>query len=742
MEKNLVFRVALPTPLRRLFEYLPPPGTLDFNPLPGIRVSVPFGNRKLTGFIIGIANRSEIPSNRLKRIEHFIDKKPVIPEAMIKLYQWSAHYYQHPIGEVYSTALPAPLRRGETELRRKEIYYRLTTLGKDLAHENLKRAPRQLEIVRLATKHPEGVSHHTIKALGLQGPPLKSVLDKGWLEAKSSTHQPHHKNSKSVLAEAPLTLSEEQQLAVNSVTQSLEKFTCFLLEGITGSGKTEVYLQVIEQVLRKRGSVLVLVPEIGLTPQTVNRFKQRFNAPIALLHSGRSDKERMHDWMAAAEEECYIVIGTRSSIFTPINNLGVIIVDEEHDLSFKQQDGMRYSARDLGVIRAHHAGIPIVLGSATPSLESLHNCTSGRYQHLQLSTRAGGASQPKLLLTDIRSRPLQGGLSRPLIDAISKQLDTDHQVLIFINQRGFAPVLMCHQCSWIAQCSRCDTRLTLHLNPTQLRCHHCGAQRSAPRNCPDCHAAELKTLGVGTECSEQTITQLFPGFPVLRIDRDSTSSKTAMKNMLAQINSGTPCVMVGTQMLAKGHHFPKVTLVAILEADYGLFSADFRGLERMGQLITQVSGRAGREDKPGEVIIQTHQPDHPMLNQLIKEGYSSYACNLLKERELGQLPPYCHAVLFRAESVQHNHPGEFLEEVKDIAASLAVHQQPSAVEIFGPIQATMYKRAGRFRSQLLLQSTDRKILHELLTRLCLEIEKLKSARKVRWSIDVDPLDCF
>ncbi len=736
-----VLKIALPTPLRRLFEYLPPNGNFDVEPMPGMRVSVPFGSRTLIGFIISTNHQSSLPVNRLKRIKQFIDKEPVIPESMIKLYLWSARYYHHPVGEAFSTAIPTALRKGHLDLRRKELYYRLTDSGKALSAEQLKRAPRQREIVKIAAEHADGASQHALRTLGLLGAPLKSLLDKGLLESKSIIHQAHPKKGTHILAEAPLTLNPEQQHAVDAIGKTINRFCCFLLEGVTGSGKTEIYLQVIERVLQDQKSALVLVPEIGLTPQTVNRFKQRFNAPIALLHSGRSDNDRMHDWMAAAQESGFIVIGTRSSVFTPIKDLGVIIIDEEHDLSFKQQDGMHYSARDLGITRAHQTDIPIILGSATPSLESLHNCFTKRYRHLSLSSRAGNAVPPALKLIDIRSRPLQGGLSQPVIEAVSEQLDEGNQVLIFINQRGFAPVLMCHQCSWIAQCSRCDTRLTLHSNPTQLRCHHCGVQRSVPRHCPECTGDELKTLGVGTECSEQAIGQLFPNVPVLRIDRDSTSSKYAMKTMLAQINSGEPCVMVGTQMLAKGHHFPKVTLVAILEADYGLFSSDFRGLERMGQLITQVSGRAGREEQPGEVLIQTHQPEHPLLNQLIKEGYSSYSRALLEERRLAQLPPFCHTVLFRAESVQAHHPMEFLEQVKGIFKALTATKS-SSIEVYGPIPATMHKRAGRFRSQLLLQANDRKTLHEPLTKLCLEIEKLKSTRKVRWSIDVDPLDCF
>lgn len=741
MPNNPILKIALPTPLRRCFDYLLPAELNGITPAPGCRVAVPFGNRNLVGIIVDIADDSSLPVNKLKQAIEIIDEQPLIPDQMLKLYHWCAQYYQHSLGEVFAAALPAPLRKGKIDCKRHEVFYALSDTGKAVNEQELKRAPRQAEIMSLAGQHPEGVSEHALKTLGLRGSPLKSLLDKGWVVARTNPLNTPILHGE-ILAEAPLSLNQAQQQALEQVLTSLKRFNCFLLEGITGSGKTEVYLHIIERVLQRGASALVLVPEIGLTPQTLARFKHRFNVPVSLLHSGRSDQERAHDWMSAADTESRIVIGTRSSVFTPIHNLGVIIVDEEHDLSFKQQDGLRYSARDLAVMRAHQTDIPIVLGTATPSLESLYNVQQGRYRHLVMPQRAGEAEPPVFELLDIRSRPLQDGFSQPLVSAISEQLSQGNQVLIFLNRRGFAPTLMCHQCGWMANCERCDTRYTLHLQPRQLRCHHCDAQRPTPQKCPDCDHGDLNALGVGTERSEQAISMLFPDTPVIRIDRDTTRTKSAMEKLVAQIHEGRPCILVGTQMLAKGHHFPDVTLVAILEADAGLFSSDFRGLERMGQLITQVSGRAGRAEKKGKVLIQTHQADHPLLNQLISRGYSEFAQQLLVERAQTELPPYRHAVLIRAEAVREQEPYDFLEQVRQMAESIIAQHELNDLEVLGPVPAVMYKRAGRYRAQLMLQCDQRKSLHNLVSPLCLALENLKAARRVRWSVDVDPMDCF
>ena len=511
---------------------------------------------------------------------------------------------------------------------------------------------------------------------------------------------------------------------------------------MTGSGKTEVYLQAIERCLLSGHQALVLIPEIGLTPQTLNRFQQRFSAPVVILHSGLNDRERLDAWMAARDGEAAIIIGTRSAIFTPLARPGLIIVDEEHDLSYKQQDGLRYNARDLAVYRGHLEQVPVILGSATPSLESLHNVQQGRYQHLRLTIRAGNAKAPSFQCLDIRSRPLEGGLSRPLTDLVSQHLERGNQVLVFINRRGFAPTLMCHDCGWIAECRRCDARMTVHQSPPHLHCHHCNSQRPLDRCCPKCQSEDLRPLGAGTERTEEFLKERFADTTVLRIDRESMSRKRAMQEMMEIIHSAQPCILVGTQMLAKGHHFPNVTLVAILDADGGLFSADFRGPERMAQMITQVAGRAGRAEKPGQVIIQTHMAEHPLLIELTERGYPAIAERELAERAIAQLPPYRFMALLRAEANHARAAEDFLEAALEQAEALVAQHQLADIDLLGPVPSPMERRAGRHRAQLLLQAAQRSALHQLVHMLLPALEQHPLARKVRWSIDIDPLDMF
>ena len=480
---------------------------------------------------------------------------------------------------------------------------------------------------------------------------------------------------------------------------------------------------------------MVLIPEIGLTPQTLSRFQNRFNCPIVTLHSGLTDRERLLAWQHAQSGEAGIILGTRSAIFTAIANLGLIIIDEEHDSSFKQQDGFRYSARDIGIKRAADEQCPIVLGSATPSLETLNNALQGRYRHLQLKQRATGASAPTFELLDIRHAPMEDGFSPALISAIGNEIKRGNQVLVFINRRGFSPMLMCHDCGYVAQCHHCDARMTVHFQQRMLRCHHCGAQAPLPHHCPECNSTQLDFRGSGTERSEQALKRLFPSTDIKRIDRDTTSRKQAMQQMVAEVHEGQPCILVGTQMLAKGHHFPDVTLVAVLDADGGLFSADFRGPEKMGQLLVQVAGRAGREAKAGKVIIQTHQPEHPLITSLVNDSYHQYARAILSERQASGLPPFGHLALLRAEASNLEQAEALLQNLRDAAP-------PNSCQIFGPLPAPMTRKAGRFRAQLLVRSDQRKPLHQTLQQLCSLAEQHPLGNKVRWSIDVDPGDMF
>jgi primosomal protein N' (replication factor Y) len=531
-------------------------------------------------------------------------------------------------------------------------------------------------------------------------------------------------------------LNEAQQKAVQAVTAAINEFNCFLLNGVTGSGKTEVYLHIIDAIIKVNKQALILVPEIGLTPQILERFQQRFRLPIGVLHSAMTERERLDVWMHAKLGQIPIIIGTRSALFTPLLNPGVIIIDEEHDISFKQQEGFRYHARDLAIVRARMENIPIVLGSATPSLESLHNVATKRYQLLNLPARAGSAVQPHFHLIDIRNQTLENGLAMPLLKCMEKHLAQNGQILLFLNRRGFAPVWFCHACSWTASCDRCDVKLTYHQQPPSLLCHHCGATRVIPHKCPDCQSPHLYPLGLGTQRIEQTLAKHFPNIGIVRIDRDSTRRKGALHNMLETIHAGENRILIGTQMLAKGHHFPDVTLVAILDADTGLFSADFRATERVAQLLLQVAGRAGRAERAGEVYIQTYNPQHPLLLHLIEHGYMDFAKAALIERKNASLPPYTHVALFRAETVNAQAPIKFLEEVRDLAYSFNMQN----VVILGPVPALIERRAGRYRAQLLLLANERNPVHLLLNKLLQQINQLPTIKRVRWALDVDPME--
>lgn len=534
---------------------------------------------------------------------------------------------------------------------------------------------------------------------------------------------------------AHLTLNEHQQLAFDQITQTTN-FQPFLLDGITGSGKTEIYLQCTEQVLQKQQQVLILVPEISLTPQTLVRFQQRFSDAIVPIHSGLTDSKRLKHWLQAQSGEAKIVIGTRSAIFTPMPSLGLIIIDEEHDASFKQHSGFRYSARDLAMVRSQIQNCPIILGSATPSIESLYNVQRKRYHYLHLPVRAGNAKPPTFHIIDLRNKKLKHGISEPLLKEISNHLEQKNQVLIFLNRRGFAPALLCHKCGWTADCKRCATKMTLHNNPKRLICHHCTSIRQPDSICAACGSSQLMHVGLGTERLEYMLEKQFPDANLVRIDRDTTRRKGSLQEKLADIESGKSQILIGTQMLTKGHHFPNVTLVAIVDADSGLYCGDFRASERMAQILIQVAGRAGREQKTGHVYIQTHFPEHPLFQELIQHGYNKAAERLLKERRLAKLPPFTSHALLRAESVKQEQLFTFLDAIRE-KAELTL---PETIKLLGPIPAPLERKKNRYRGQLLIQSKHRSILQKWLPKLINMIEDLKVSRAVHWTLDVDPLD--
>lgn len=736
---DLYLRLALPTPLRRLFDYRAPASVPVEHWQPGVRVRVPFGSRKVVGILLETRTDTDVPPGKIRDALELLDPQPLFDRPLLELIQWTASYYQHSLGDTFSWAMPALLRQGEPASVQKKLFYQAAA-DATTDDPRIKNAPRQRQALEAVLQHRQGLAHEQLHNLGIQKSSIDALVEKGLLFQEHRSLQTAR--SSSILAQPPLALNAEQQLAVDAAGKALNRHQVFLLAGVTGSGKTEVYLHLIQRVLEQGRQVLVLIPEINLGPQTINRFRQRFNVRVALLHSEVTDRERLNAWLAARDGLADIVIGTRSALFTPFKNLGLIVIDEEHDSSYKQQDGLRYHARDLALVRARRLGIAVVMGSATPSLESLHNAHSGRYGLLRLTRRAGSAQPPRFIRLDVRSLPLDSGISLPLQKAMEHTLAAGQQVLVFLNRRGFAPVLMCQDCGWMGDCHACDARLTLHQRYNELRCHHCGHIEPRPHACPKCQSLQLHPVGAGTERAEERLQILFPKIPVIRIDRDSTARKGALDAMLNHVQRGEPCILLGTQMLAKGHHFPAVTLVAILNADGGLFSADFRASERMAQLIVQVAGRAGRAEQPGKVIIQSHAADHPLLIQLTEEGYFAFAEQALNERRATQLPPYTQMALLRTEALNPQHADDFLRDAASLVAQLGEPLQAGDVECLGPVAAPMERRGGRYRAQLLFISSQRGPLHRLLHGLCFNLEQLTSARQVRWSLDVDPVDLY
>ena len=615
------------------------------------------------------------------------------------LLRWAADYYHHPIGEVYAAALPASLRAGQPAAISTE-HFSLTSAraARNFAQPSSKRAPQQRALLAWLADRAEA----TADEVGETFKPelLKSLAARGWIAGAA--------RAAAAVATAPiplqmhpgeLALTGAQAQAVDAILAALPNFNAHLLYGVTGSGKTEVYLQVIAAAIAAGGQALVLVPEIALTPQLVERFRRRFSAGVAVVHSALTDSERRDAWRAAHGGQARIVIGTRSAVFTSLPRLALIVVDEEHDASYKQHEGFRYSARDLAVMRARSADVPVILGSATPSLETLENAASGRYIKHLLPQRPGAAQPPRMSLIDLRRHAAEQGISTPVVQAIDQHLKAGGQVIVFLNRRGYAPSLFCNSCGWVAPCAHCDARMTLHRRAQQLRCHHCGAQAPVPTICGSCGQA-LLPVGQGTERVEETLARFFPDAPLARLDRDSASGRGSIQTVLDRVHSGEARILVGTQMLTKGHHFPDVTLVVILDADQGLFASDFRATERLAQTITQVAGRAGREARAGEVMIQTEFPEHPLLNRLISEGYESFALSALQERREAGWPPFSRLALLRAEAKDSAALDSFLRAAAEAEPDL----RDGASKILGPAAALIARRADHFRAHLLIET--------------------------------------
>ncbi|MDG2046975.1 MAG: primosomal protein N' [Halioglobus sp.] len=730
-----VLRLAIPSPLRRHFDYLAPIGMSNAALVglrPGIRLRVPFGRREVTGYLLAVVENTDVPLNSLKHALEILDEAPLIDPQLLHLCGWAADYYHHPHGDVFGTLFPKRLREGKPQQPQGTLMWQLTALGKSLPEAALPRSPRQAQAISLLMQHAV-IKNTVFKDHGISASVLRSLEGKKLIQSHIQSERSHL-----FKVNHHITLNPEQHAALDAVAGAGKGFSCHLLEGVTGSGKTEIYLRLIEDCLQQGRQALILVPEIGLTPQTLARFEQRFEATIAVLHSGLSDAQRYQAWEAARAGNAHIVIGTRSAVFTPLASPGLIIVDEEHDGSYKQQDGFRYSARDVAVKRAQIQSMPILLGSATPSLESIHNVVTARYQHHQLTHRASSGGMPQIKVLDVRRQELRAGLSNELLDAIQEKLQLGQQTLLFLNRRGFAPTLQCHDCGWIAECSACDARLTVHRRRGRLRCHHCGYSRMLPRQCPQCNSERLMTAGLGTEQTEDFLRTHFKQWATYRVDSDSMQSKGSMQALAEDINRGEPCILLGTQMLTKGHHFPRVSLVAVIDADALLFSTDFRGEERMAQLLTQVAGRAGRADISGKVLLQTHYPDHPALLAMLTTSYAEQARVLLKQRQASGMPPAGQLIVLRTDCPDAEYGEQFLQQLRQHGTPYL----PDGARLIGPLPSPMQRRAGKYRCQLLLTAPTRGAVQAAARILVANAEALPARHGLKWSIDIDPQNVF
>lgn len=714
-------QVALNVPLRQLFSY-----QINQPVHCGMRVLVEFGKRQLIGVVVAVSAHCEIDAAHIKPLLGVLDSSPVLAEDILALAEWAARYYRHPYGEVIFNMLPNLLGRVDDKNTRADLVSYQLVQGVDAAdliknskaqqrlYAFLQNAPQYFDVPYLRQFY--GHSFHAS---------LKQLLQKGVIATTAYTA--NHRIAPLKNAE-PLQLNSAQQQALAAI--QLGQFAAYMLYGVTGSGKTEVYLQLAAQILQDGKQLLLLVPEIGLTPQLLARFSARFNARIALLHSGLSEVQRLSAWQQAKAGELDVIIGTRSALFVPLPHLGAIIVDECHDSSFKQQENWRYNARDLALWRGQFRQVPVVLGSATPALQTLKQVEAGRYRGLYLPARAGSALLPKMGMVDMRR--VYAPLAPVLIEKMHAHLQAGNQVLLFLNRRGFAPVMSCPSCGWRARCRHCDAYMTVHQKAHKLRCHHCNHSQNIHLNCPECGYRHLETQGVGTEQLAAFVAQEFADYQIVRVDKDSTQSASALVAAFEKIHNNTAQIVIGTQLLAKGHHFPNVTLVGVIDADRGFFSSDFRASELTAQLIVQVAGRAGRAQNRGEVLIQTTSPEQPLLPILLQQGYLPFSQMLLKERADAHLPPYSHAAMLRAEALDETLA---LNSLKALLAGVKTTQE---VEILGPIPALMPKRQGYYRAQLMLNAQRRTPLYALLDALIHLAAKHKTARKCRLIVDIDP----
>jgi primosomal protein N' (replication factor Y) (superfamily II helicase) len=729
-----IVRVALDVPLPTLFDYTVDEGV---EAEAGRRVIVPFRRRQMAGVVMECVATTDISPEHIKRVSQVVLDEARLSKELLDLLRFCSDYYHYPIGQTVLAALPVRLRSGKPVGSKRILNYRLSASGAALDLDAFpKRKVVQRRILVKLKEHPCNIAQ--LKALSqTAGAQLKVLLQQGYVDpceemlpaATAHTFENAH------------TLSAEQQQAVDAVIAA-QGYGCFLLYGITGSGKTEVYVHLMHHVIQRGGQVLLLVPEINLTPQLENYFHSRFpDVELISLHSGLSEGERLHNWKLAQSGAAQIVLGTRLSVFAELPRLALIIVDEEHDSSFKQQDGLRYSARDVAIFRASQHAIPIVLGSATPSLESYYNAQSGRYQMLKLTGRAQAeAHLPAVHIVNTNQTVMHHGIGENLLHEIGKRIARKEQSLLFINRRGYAPVLMCAGCGWLSGCKHCAGKMVLHLNDRRLRCHHCGYQIRVPAECPNCGNADLHPVGSGTQRVESVLQERFPDARILRVDRDSTRNKRAWQNMRDKIHANEVDILVGTQMLAKGHDFPSLSLVGVLNPDNALYSSDFRAPERLFAQLVQVAGRAGRADKPGEVMIQTAFPDHPLFRALQTHDFAGWAASQLAERKLAGFPPFVYQAMLRAEGKQDHDVYRYLNDAHSAAVALSHSMNPpGSVEILGVVPAAMPRRANHVRAQLLIQASNRKAMQQFLRVWQYSLDEY-STKKLRCSLDVDPLE--
>ena len=721
-----IVRVALPIPLPQCFDYTAE--NVSAGDL-GRCVRVPFGRGEKTGLIVGLPDAADLPLERLKPVIAIQREAPALPADWLELVEFAARYYQHPLGEVVAMALPPRLRKADAVAGAEaDPLLDLTAAGREALLAG-KRESRALALLRdIETRGPR---RRSVLREGEAGTPVVAdALKRGWIAASVAADP-------AAMAGAPV-LTDEQQAAVEAMSASLGQFQPFLLAGVTGSGKTEVYLRLVQQVIAQGGQALILVPEIALTPQLEGRVAGRFPAArVVSLHSALAEGARSQGFVQAMEGRAEIVLGTRLSVFTPLPRLGLIVVDEEHDASYKQHEGVRYSARDLAIWRARQRSVPIVLGSATPSLESWHAADTGRYRRVELANRAVAASLPKVRPVDIRRERLQNGVSEHLLRAIEARLQRGEQSLVFLNRRGYAPVLSCPSCGWVSKCPHCTANMVLHLADKRLRCHHCSFESGIPVACPDCGNQDIQPFGRGTQRLEETLGERFPDARVLRVDRDAARTRSQWDALLEQIGRGDADILVGTQMMAKGHDFPKLTFVGVLNADSSRFAADFRAPERPFPQLMQVGGRAGRGELPGEVMVQTQYPEHPLYQCLARHDFARYAALQLEERKTARFPPFAANALLCANAPELALALDWLRQAREAALPFA---QAFGVQVFDAVPMRMVRLARRERAQLLVEAPGRPALQAFLTAWSRLLWALKPPRELRWHLDVDPAE--